>query len=85
MMQIDHLFTVRMRQLLIATGNQQFFLDWTKVWRRKYSEANLRQRRFSSIEQLTCFARNLDKWHDAFQPKKDKKLYHAPKPRARIW
>ncbi len=72
-----------------TTGDQRFFLGWAQVWRRKYREANLRQRLItdphSPSEQRAWVVRNLDKWYDAFQPKQDEKLYLAPEKRVRIW
>jgi putative endopeptidase len=72
-----------------TTGDQRFFLGWAQVWRRKYREANLRQRLItdphSPSEQRAWVVRNLDKWYDAFQPKPDEKLYLAPEKRVRIW
>jgi putative endopeptidase len=72
-----------------TTGDQRFFLGWAQVWRRKYREANLRQRLItdphSPSEQRAWVVRNLDKWYDAFQPKADEKLYLAPANRVRIW
>ena len=71
------------------TGDQRFFLGWAQVWRRNYREANLRQRLItdphSPSAQRVWVVRNLDKWYDAFQPKKDGKLYLKPEDRVRIW
>jgi putative endopeptidase len=71
------------------TGDQRFFLGWAQVWRRNYREANLRQRLItdphSPSAQRVWVVRNLDKWYDAFQPKKDGKLYLKPEGRVRIW
>ena len=71
------------------TGDQRFFLGWAQVWRRNYREANLRQRLItdphSPSAQRAWVVRNLDKWYDAFQPKKDGKLYLKPEERVRIW
>jgi putative endopeptidase len=71
------------------TGDQRFFLGWAQVWRRNYREANLRQRLItdphSPSAQRAWVVRNLDKWYDAFQPKKDGKLYLKPEDRVRIW
>jgi putative endopeptidase len=71
------------------TGDQRFFLGWAQVWRRNYREANLRQRLItdphSPSAQRAWVVRNLDKWYDAFQPKKGGKLYLKPEDRVRIW
>jgi putative endopeptidase len=71
------------------TGDQRFFLGWAQVWRRNYREANLRNRLgtdpHSPSAQRAWVVRNLDKWYEAFQPKKDGKLYLKPEDRVRIW
>lgn len=71
------------------TGDQRFFLGWAQVWRRKYREANLRNRLItdphSPSEQRVFVVRNLDKWYEAFQPKAGDKLYLAPEDRVKIW
>jgi putative endopeptidase len=72
-----------------VTGDQRFFMGWAQVWRRKYREANLRQRLLtdphSPSAQRAWVVRNLDKWYEAFQPKSDEKLYLKPEDRVRIW
>jgi putative endopeptidase len=71
------------------TGDQRFFLGWAQVWRRKYREANLRQRLLtdphSPSKQRAWVMRNLDKWYEAFQPKADDKMVLKPEERVRIW
>lgn len=71
------------------TGDQRFFLGWAQVWRRNYREANLRNRLItdphSPSAQRVWVVRNLDKWYDAFQPKRNGKLYLKPEDRVRIW
>ena len=71
------------------TGDQRFFLGWAQVWRRKYREANLRQRLLtdphSPSKQRVWVIRNLDKWYEAFQPKADDKMVLKPEDRVRIW
>jgi putative endopeptidase len=71
------------------TGDQRFFLGWAQVWRRKYREANLRQRLLtdphSPSKQRVWVIRNLDKWYEAFQPKTDDKMVLKPEDRVRIW
>jgi putative endopeptidase len=70
-------------------GDQRFFLGWAQVWRRKYREANLRQRLLtdphSPSTQRAWVVRNLDKWYEAFQPNATDKLYLKPEERVRIW
>ena len=71
------------------TGDQRFYLGWAQVWRRKYREANLRQRLLtdphSPSKQRVWVIRNLDKWYEAFQPKADDKMVLKPEDRVRIW
>ncbi len=71
------------------TGDQRFFLGWAQVWRRKYREANLRQRLLtdphSPSKQRVWVIRNLDKWYEAFQPKADDNMVLKPEDRVRIW
>jgi putative endopeptidase len=71
------------------TGDQRFFLGWAQVWRRKYREANLRNRLITDPHspsiQRAWVMRNLDKWYEAFQPKADDKMYLKPEDRVRIW
>jgi putative endopeptidase len=71
------------------TGDQRFYLGWAQVWRRKYREANLRQRLLtdphSPSQERTAIVRNLDPWYDAFQVRSGQRLYLTPDQRVRIW
>jgi putative endopeptidase len=72
-----------------TTGDQRFYLGWAQVWRRKYREANLRQRLItdphSPSEQRVFVVRNLDPWYPAFDVQAGQKLYLAPEQRVRVW
>jgi putative endopeptidase len=72
-----------------TTGDQRFYLGWAQVWRRKYREANLRQRLLtdphSPSEQRVLTIRNLDPWYAAFAIPADAPMALAPANRVRIW
>ena len=72
-----------------TTGDQRFYLGWAQVWRRKYREANLRQRLLtdphSPSEQRVAVVRNMDPWYTAFGVQPGQTLYLAPEARVRIW
>lgn len=71
------------------TPVQRFYLGWGQIWRRKYRDANLRQRLLtdphSPSEFRAAVVRNLDPWYGAFNPAPDSKLYLAPDARVKIW
>ena len=71
------------------TGDQRFYLGWAQVWRRKYREANLRQRLLtdphSPSEQRVAVVRNFDDWYRAYNVQPGQKLYLDPAGRVRIW
>ncbi|HWI87799.1 MAG TPA: M13-type metalloendopeptidase, partial [Sphingomicrobium sp.] len=71
------------------TGDQRFYLGWAQVWRRKYREANLRQRLLtdphSPSEQRVAVVRNFDDWYKAYNVQPGQKLYLDPANRVRIW
>jgi putative endopeptidase len=71
------------------TGDQRFYLGWAQVWRRKYREANLRQRLLtdphSPSEQRVAVVRNFDDWYRAYNVQPGQTLYLAPDARVRIW
>jgi putative endopeptidase len=71
------------------TGDQRFYLGWAQVWRRKYREANLRQRLLtdphSPSEQRVAVVRNFDDWYRAYNVQPGQTLYLAPEARVRIW
>ncbi|MEO9133081.1 MAG: M13 family metallopeptidase [Sphingomonas sp.] len=71
------------------TGDQRFYLGWAQVWRRKYRDADMRNRLLTDphapAQQRAWIVRNLDPWYAAFQPKPGEKLYLTPEQRVRIW
>jgi len=71
------------------SGDQRFYLGWAQIWRRKYREANLRDRLLtdphSPSAQRTWVVRNLDPWYQAFDVGPGNRLYLAPEERVRIW
>jgi putative endopeptidase len=71
------------------TGDQRFFLGWAQVWRRNYREQELSARvttdPHSPSIQRAWVTRNLDPWYNAYQVKKEHKLYLDPKDRVHIW
>jgi putative endopeptidase len=71
------------------TGDQRFYLGWAQVWRRKYREANLRNRLLtdphSPSEQRVWVVRNIDAWYEAFKPQAGKGIALAAEQRVRIW
>lgn len=72
------------------TGDQRFFLAYGQIWRRKYTDADLRHRMYADPHSPSEFrvngiVRNMDAWYDAFDVKPGDKLYLAPDERVRIW
>ncbi len=71
------------------TPEQRFYLGWAQVWRRKYREANLRQRLLtdphSPSEQRAWVVRNLDPWYAGYKPTATETLFLPPEKRVRIW
>jgi putative endopeptidase len=72
-----------------TTGDQRFYLGWAQVWRRKYREANLRQRLLtdphSPSEERVAVVRNFDDWYRSFNVQPGQKLYLPPADRVGIW
>jgi putative endopeptidase len=71
------------------TGDQQFFLSFTQVWRRKMREPALRRQILTDghapYEYRGVTVRNLDPWYTAFGVKPGDRLYLAPADRVRVW
>ncbi|HNS87902.1 MAG TPA: M13 family metallopeptidase, partial [Parvularculaceae bacterium] len=72
------------------TGDQRFFLAYGQIWRRKYTDADLRHRMYADPHSPSEFrvngiVRNMDAWYEAFNVKPGDKLYLAPDERVRIW
>jgi putative endopeptidase len=72
-----------------TTGDQRFYLGWAQVWRRKFREANLRQRLVTDphapSEYRVATVRNLDPWYGAFSVQPGNKLFLKPEERVKIW
>ena len=72
------------------TGEQRFFLAWAQVWKRKYREAELRQRIVTDPHSPSEFrtngiVRNMDAWYEAFGVEAGDDLYLPPEARVAIW
>lgn len=71
------------------TGDQQFFLSFTQVWRAKYRDPLLRRRLLTDGHAPAPYraltVRNIDAWYPAFAVEPDETLYLAPDARVRIW
>jgi endothelin-converting enzyme/putative endopeptidase len=72
------------------TGPQRFFMGWSQVWRRKYTEQELRKRLLTdphspSQYRTNGIVSNIDAFYKAFDIKPDSKIYIAPENRVRIW
>ena len=72
------------------TGDQRFFMAWAQVWKRKYTEDELRTRlktdpHSPSEYRVNGIVRNMDEWYKAFNISKDDALYLPPEERVAIW
>jgi putative endopeptidase len=72
------------------SGDQRFFLGFAQIWRRKSSEASIRQQVLSNPHSPSHWrvvgpTRNIDAWYDAFNVKPGDKYYLAPNARVRLW
>ena len=72
------------------TGNQLFFVGWSRVWQRKYREAELVRRLLTDPHSPSQYrangpVMNLDAFHDAFGVKEGDTLWKPPAERIRIW
>lgn len=72
------------------TGPQRFFMGWAQVWRRKYTETELRKRLLTDPHSPSQYRTNgilpnMDAFYEAFSVKPDHKMYIAPENRVRIW
>jgi predicted metalloendopeptidase len=72
------------------TGNQLFFVGWSRVWQRKYREAELVRRLLTDPHSPSQYrangpVMNLDAFHDAFGVKEGDALWKPPAERIRIW
>lgn len=71
------------------TGEQRFFLAFSRRWRKIQTEASLRTQLKSDTHPPGEFrsdaVRNIDAWYEAFGIKPGGKLYLKPEDRAKIW
>ncbi len=72
------------------TGEQRFFLGWAQVWRRKYTELELRKRLLTdphspSQYRANGIVSNMDAFYEAFSIKPGQKMFIEPEKRVRIW
>jgi putative endopeptidase len=71
------------------TGEQQFFIAYSQLWRIKFREAAARQMLLTNAhspgEFRSAMVRNLDDWYKAFPVKPGDRFYLAPQDRVRIW
>ena len=72
------------------TGEQRFFVGWSQVWRRKYTEAEMIKRLLTDSHSPSRYrangpVMNIDAFYEAFNVKKGDKLYKPESERIRIW
>ena len=72
------------------TGDQRFFLAWSRVWRGKKTLQALRDQVTDDVhspypERVNIPFRNIDAWYGAFGVKAGDRLYLAPAQRVQIW
>ncbi len=71
------------------TGDQQFFLSFAQIWRRKerpeLTRGLVMTDGHSPGEFRADTVRNVDAWYPAFDVKEGEKLYLAPEARVRVW
>jgi len=72
------------------SGNQLFFVGWSRVWQRKYREAELVKRLLTDPHSPSQYrangpVMNLDAFHDAFGVKEGDALWKPTSERIRIW
>ena len=72
------------------TGEQRFFIGWSRAWRAKVRDAYVRQLMLTEQHAPARFrvngpASNLEEFHAAFDVRPTDKLYRAPSRRVRLW
>ena len=72
------------------TGAQRFFLGWSQVWRRKYTDEELRRRlktdpHSPSRYRVNGVVVNLPAYYEAFGVTADHELWLPPEERVQIW
>ncbi|MCI5073272.1 M13 family metallopeptidase [bacterium] len=72
------------------TGDQRFFMGWSQVWRRKFTDEALADRIKTDPHAPSEFrtngtVMNMPEFMQAFDVKPSDKLYREPKDRVKIW
>jgi predicted metalloendopeptidase len=72
------------------TGNQLFFVGWSRVWQRKYKDAEMVKRLLTDPHSPSQYrtngpVMNIDAFFDAFELKPGDGLYKPAEERIRIW
>ena len=72
------------------SGNQLFFVGWSRVWQRKYRESEMINRLLADPHSPSEYrangpVMNIDAFYDAFELKPGDKLYKPEEERIRIW
>ena len=72
------------------TGDQRFFMGWAQVWRRLYTEEELKRRLVSdphspSKARVNVVVRNLPAFYSAFEVEPGDAMYLPPEERVSIW
>lgn len=72
------------------TPQQLFFVGWSRVWQRKYREAEMLKRLLTDPHSPSQFrangpVMNIDAFYDAFEVKKGDKLFKPEIERIKIW
>ena len=72
------------------TGDQLFFVGWSRVWARKYREAEMIKRLLTDPHSPSQFrangpVMNIDAFYQAFEVKEGDKLFKPEKERLKIW
>jgi len=72
------------------TPDQRFFMGWAQIWRRKYRDADIRQRTFTDPHSPSEFRtngplRNFDPFYAAFGVGESDRMYLPPQQRVKIW
>ncbi len=72
------------------TGDQRFFMGWAQVWRRRYRDADLRQRILTDPHSPAEFRtngvlRNMPQFYAAFGVKEGDAMYLPAEKRVKIW
>ena len=75
---------------LTPIGAQLFFVGWSRVWARKYRDAEMVRRLLTDPHSPSRYrangpVMNIDAFYDAFELKEGDKLYKPKSERIKIW